>query len=386
MSGKILQPLPLGTSDFEALRLRNQIYADKTDRVYKTASCWGKFCLLRPRRFGKSLLISAFESLFKHGLREFQGLKIEKLWKDEAVYRVVRLDFSRIRNFTSAEEFDRRLISFLTREFAKPGFATTATDLPAFCDDLSGWLDSLPKNSLVLLIDEYDAPLSACLKNPELFEAVRRMLLDFYRAVGLNEDVFRFFFITGILGFNRTGVFSEMKDFSDLTLDPEYGSLLGFTPEEVEKYFGGYLDRACELLHIGRDELLRELTARYGGYCFERTASQQVIAPWSLLKFLTSPSEGFLDYWVESGGNPAALAGYMKSCLLRDPKESASGRTADLSDLSFAADALAIPDAAFLIRTGYLTLKKVEGTTAYADYPNSEVRTALEELSDSGRQ
>jgi hypothetical protein len=76
----------------------------------------------------------------------------------------------------------------------------------------------------------------------------------------------------------------------------------------------------------------------------------------------------------------------MKSCLLRDPKESASGRAADLSDLSFAADALAIPDAAFLIRTGYLTLKKVEGTTAYADYPNSEVRTALEELSDSGRQ
>lgn len=105
MSKIELQPLPLGTSNFSALRNAGQIYVDKTALIYELTSNREKFFLARPRRFGKSLLVSTFESLFKFGLRDFNGLAIKKLWKDENKYKVVRLDFSEIKNFSEAEQF-----------------------------------------------------------------------------------------------------------------------------------------------------------------------------------------------------------------------------------------------------------------------------------------
>ena len=111
MANTELQPLPLATSDFSELRRNKQIYVDKTALVYALASGRQKLFLARPRRFGKSLLISTFESLFKYGLRDFKGLEIEKLWKDEKTYQVIRLDFSRTKNFSSIDEFNQRLVS-----------------------------------------------------------------------------------------------------------------------------------------------------------------------------------------------------------------------------------------------------------------------------------
>lgn len=110
MTDNNLKNLPLGTSDFAALRLANEIYVDKTDLVYELASKRRKYFLARPRRFGKSLLISTFESLFRHGLRDFKGLAIEKLWIEESKPLVVRLDFSEIKNFSSPEDFSRNLL------------------------------------------------------------------------------------------------------------------------------------------------------------------------------------------------------------------------------------------------------------------------------------
>lgn len=113
MTDNNLKNLPLGTSDFAALRLANEIYVDKTDLVYELASKRRKYFLARPRRFGKSLLISTFESLFRHGLRDFKGLAIEKLWIEESKPLVVRLDFSEIKNFSSPEDFSRKFTSLI---------------------------------------------------------------------------------------------------------------------------------------------------------------------------------------------------------------------------------------------------------------------------------
>lgn len=168
--------LPLGTSDFIALRMRDQIYVDKTELVYQLARLPGKFFLSRPRRFGKSLLISTFESLFKYGLRDFQNLAIEKLWKEEKTYSVVRLDFSEIKNFISLDNFFKKLTALLLRSFAPLGFNYVTDPVEDITDQLSSWLESLPPNSLVVLIDEYDAPLTACLNNRELFHAIRSVL------------------------------------------------------------------------------------------------------------------------------------------------------------------------------------------------------------------
>ena len=171
----MLQNLPLGSSDFSTLRANNEIYVDKTLMVYQLARQRGKFFLARPRRFGKSLLISTFESLFKNGLRDFQGLAIENLWRDKT-YPVVRLDFSELKEFLTIEEFKRTLHNFLTLNFKSVGFNYDPTGIDDSIFQLSAWFKTLTPSSLVILIDEYYAPLTACLDKPEIFEEVRTIL------------------------------------------------------------------------------------------------------------------------------------------------------------------------------------------------------------------
>jgi len=380
MANTELQPLPLGTSDFSALRSEGQIYVDKTALIYEFASKRQKFFLARPRRFGKSLLISTLESLFKYGLRDFKGLAIEKLWKEEKTYQVVRLDFSEIKNFSSIEDFQSKLLSLLVGNFSSVGFRYSESKVVRFSTQLSLWFKTLPSSSLVLLVDEYDAPLTACLNDPKLFKLVRDNLAEFYATLKANDAALKFFFMTGITKFNKTSIFSELNNFSDLTLAPSFGTLLGYTHEEVEKYFGDYLTRASEVLNIEKPKLMEELTTHYDGFCFERTTKQHVFVPWSLLKFLASPNEGLLDYWFESGGRPTALVEYLKSHSLRDPEEYGKEKSIGLKVLSASSDADSISDIGLLTQAGYLTLKKIVGGTAYVGYPNAEVRTSMAQL------
>ena len=318
MTDNNLKNLPLGTSDFAALRLANEIYVDKTDLVYELASKRRKYFLARPRRFGKSLLISTFESLFRHGLRDFKGLAIEKLWIEESKPVVVRLDFSEIKNFSSPEDFSRKFTSLISRCFGMVGFQYVDDDLNSASGQLSTWLQTLDINALVVLIDEYDAPLTSCLNQHGLFNSVRERISEFYAVLKSNDRALRFVFVTGITKFNKTSIFSELNNLSDVSLSPRFGTLLGYTHEEVETYFDGYLTQSASVLSVSRDELLRSLTKQYDGFCFERTTTKKVFAPWSLLKFFSEPEVGLLDYWFESGGRPAALVQYLKShtCLL----------------------------------------------------------------------
>lgn len=375
-----LKPLPLGSSDFATLRLRGQIYVDKTAQIYEIASKAEKFFLSRPRRFGKSLLISTFESLFKYGLRDFKGLAIEKLWKDTETYKVVRLDFSEIKPTRDFDDFKEGLRDLIEDNFSDVGFEFDPNGT-RITSQLSKWLKTIPLNSLVLLIDEYDAPLTACLNNPDLFENVRKELSGFYATIKSNDGAVRFFFMTGITKFNKTSIFSELNNFSDLTLHPKYGTLLGYTHAELENYFGDYLTKATEVLGVDRQRLLNELTAHYDGFCFDEDARYRVFVPWSLLKFLSDPERGYRDYWFESGGRPSALLQYLKSHSLRNPEEYAQEKSITLSNLSGSSDAENLSDIGLLTQAGYLTIKAVEyGDTVYVDYPNAEVRRAMAQL------
>lgn len=193
MSNTGLQLLPLGTAGFSILRRRNQIYVDKTAQIYELASKPGKLFLVRPRRFGKSLLVSTLESLFKYGLRDFKGLAIETLWNEKTAYNVVRLDFSEIKNFESLDEFTLSLTSLLVRRFSPLGFVYRESNLFSVTDQLSDWLLTQPQGSLVLLIDEYDAPLTACLNDTDVFNTVRKKLSNFYGTIKSKDDALRFF-------------------------------------------------------------------------------------------------------------------------------------------------------------------------------------------------
>ena len=189
MSSSAVKPLRLGRSDFSALRLRNCIYVDKTDFLCALCENDDKVLLVRPRRFGKSLLVSAFASLFRYGLREFQGLKIEKTWTD-CTYNVVRLDFSLTKDFSSLEQFLAQFNGMLADAVAEAGLVIeSAPGDPV--GSFQTLLSRQPQSSLVLLIDEYDAPLTAPLDNRELFEAVQQQLSRFYAAVKSREGCLR---------------------------------------------------------------------------------------------------------------------------------------------------------------------------------------------------
>ena len=375
------QTLPLGVSDFAGLRQDGLIYVDKTEMIARMAATRkGKFFLARPRRFGKSLLVSTFESLFKYGLKDFQGLAIEKQW-DDKTYDVVRLDFSRAKQFATGQEFRLRLDSLLTQAFGNLGFAYSPDPLHTACDQLSGWLEKRPKSMLVLLIDEYDAPLTACLDKPELFEQVRSSLSDFYSVLKSNDAPLRFLFITGITRFSRSSIFSSaLNNINDITLDVEYGTLLGYTEEEVNRYFGDYVNQAAETLGMSADHMLDEMRLNYDGYCFDELASTHVYSPWSTLSFLKNPVVGLKNYWIESGGQLSLLMNFIKGHSLKDPDQYGRAQMIDKARLSMSADVRTIDDVALLTQAGYLTIKGLEDDAFVLGYPNREVAQAMAKL------
>ena len=140
------------------------------------------------------------------------------------------------------------------------------------------------------MIDEYDAPLTSCLNDRTLFNEVRGFLSEFYALLKANDEAIRFLFITGITKFNKASIFSELNNLVDISLNPQFGSLLGYTHEEVEMYFNSYISRASTALNLSKEDLLTTLTKQYYGFCFEVTARQKVFSPWSLLNFLALPS------------------------------------------------------------------------------------------------
>lgn len=379
MTEKALQPLPVGTSDFVGLRKANQIYVDKTESIYQLASLRQKFFLTRPRRFGKSLLISTFASLFRDGLKYFSGLAIEKLWRDNT-YNVVEIDFSKVKGFTTFQEFEKNVRSVVVRAFAKGGFVFDKADESDWIGQISDWMEGLPANSLVLLIDEYDAPHTECLNNKELFDKIRKFFTGFYANIKSNDACLRFMFMTGIAKFNQTGIFSELNNLTDISLDPLYSTLLGYTDEDIQRYFSGYLQSASDALSMTPENIHAHLRKNYDGYCFDDEVSQHLYTPWSVLNFFSRPSRGFINYWMRSGGTLTLLQKYLHSHALKTPAEYAVDQLVKYADLDCSTDLDHINDVALLTQAGYLTIKKRSLNSFWVGYPNKEVAVSLAQL------
>ena len=370
---------PIGIQNFEQLRNRNCVYVDKTELVYRLANTDSVYFLSRPRRFGKSLLVSTLEAYFQGKKDLFKGLAMERLEKDWNVYPVFHIDFS-LTKYTTLFDLQEQLNLFLLR-CEKVYGAEKEEKTPAA--RLQGMIRRAYEQTglpVVVLIDEYDAPLTVCMNNPGLFDFVRKKLSRLYASFKNYEGVIRFLFLTGITKFNKTSIFSELNTLTDISLSPRYGSLLGYTHEEVEEYFKNYLDRSAKALGIGSEQLLDRLVSQYDGFCFEETVREKVFAPWSLLSFFAEPERGFKNYWFESGGRPYALLEYLKSHALRHPEEYGNLKSIALSELTSSSDIKNLSDVALLTQAGYLTLKNIVGTTAYVSYPNEEVKTSMAQL------
>lgn len=374
------QQLPAGTSSFERLISQNQVCVDKTAQIGDLLENGQKYFLTRPRGFGKTLLLSAFESLFRHGLRDFRGLEIEKLWHEEPAPAVVSLDFSKLRGFQDAREFKALLGRLLASRLAREKFIPEMPAPGAGERVFAGWLASQPVSSTVILIDECDAPFAECLDRPELFREVSAILSRFYALLKSEDRAVRFLFIAGVTRLSDAALFPSLNTLRDISLSPQFGGLLGFTEEELLEHFAQALRSAAEIRGTAVSALTDDLRRRFGGFCFDSAASAHVYAPGPVLRFLSRPEDGFPESVLGDGENPDALLRRFRALAPRALACPEDERCADLERLRSAPDPEDPDGLALLAQAGFLTVRRVEEDTAFLGFPNVSAKESLAQL------
>jgi len=367
-----MQQLPTGRQVFENIRKDKGLYVDKTELIHKMISgLRTQFFLSRPRRFGKTLLCYTLKSIFEGKKELFKGLAISKTkWKWEK-YPVIRIDMSE-------GAYSEGLSSCKSAINEQLKYNAGKLSVKLSGETLSDKFKNLIVNSAkkygkpaVVIIDEYDTPLLSVLDNKEEFDKVRRFLRDFYKIVKASEENLRFTFITGITKFAQVSVFSALNNLTDITLDPEYSTLLGITQEELEKDFVDYIDKWAKE-YGGKKKYIEKLKNSYNGYRFTENP-KTVYNPFCLLKHFDSGK--FHHFWFET-----ATPGYLINLL-----DSQKIDVLNINDFSvrtkefkkYDSDNMdAIP---VLYQSGYLTVKNYdrESDSYNLGYPNKEVESAF---------
>ena len=390
---KFTKLLP-NSCNFRDLIDNNRVYVDKTALICQIAKDEkGPYFISRPRRFGKSTLINTFHELFAHGTERFKGLEIEPLWKDKT-YKVIHLDFSTFREVPSNSSFNKEFMDAFKLSLEEAGIEPTKENVDSPANLLKKTLDT--ESEVVLLVDEYDAPLTAVLNDSNEFEDRRKILSNFYLTVKSCDGKFRFIFITGVTYYSHTSIFSAFNNLKDLTLDLRYGALLGYTSEELELYFGEYIDNAVEVLnkkyHTERythDLVVSELKRNYDGYSFDEEALNHVYNPWSIVNFFDAPVRGFIPYWVVSGGStPTFLVNYLKQGLEKYNTDDLQSLLNIDSTVNSAAEYLYpkienmanLDLFAILYQAGYFCIKAVVDDIFKVGIPNLEVKKAYSNI------
>ena len=380
--------LPYNATSFEMLRSSNRIYVDKTELVFNLADECGPYFLARPRRFGKSLLLSTFASLFSHGTEYFKDLYIEKYWQDKEDYIVISLNFAE--NYQNPKELDDTLFNVLLAAAKENNVDYSLISDPEYKskeyiapDFLKIVVNKSPKK-VVLLIDEYDYPLCHSLHSEAEYERYRKYLEGFYNDVKDISGKLRFLFITGISRFSHVSLFSQLNNLDDLGKNAKYAALLGYTDDELHRYFDEYVENAAEILNTAKEALYRDLKQHYDGFRMNLDSEITVYNPWSVISFLKNPESGFRSYWYESGGlYPALIVNYIKS-IREEPLSGFFRIYIDSDTLCDTYDFFTIPTPSLLFQSGYLTIRSCNnsfgGTDYYLTPPNLEVRSSLIKL------
>ncbi|WP_406038769.1 AAA family ATPase [Succinimonas sp.] len=393
LSDDDMKRLPLGMQSFSAMRKDGVIYVDKTKMIRRLAWIEGPpVYITRPRRFGKSLLASAFKALFSGGLRDFKGLDIdtgENKWTDRT-YKVVHLDFSKYASCSGAE-LEEMLTRDLTSQLSdicsiSPRDARGDYYWPGFIIHQAS--KQIPDRSLVLLIEEYDSPGIHHVGNKGEMDKIMAVTWSFFATVKSYEPKFRFVFITGTARVGQVTLFSSAFDnLWDISSDDKYSALLGFTDEELRRYFDPYVRNAAAVLDMDVSEVYDFMKSQYGGFQFSIGAETTVYNPWSVLWFLAHPERGFRDYWhAASPVAPAVLLKCLENTDFRDRFNMLRYRMKDgiLTDKLIDDDKLMeksepdeLPLEKLLYQTGYFTLRQESRAHAILAFPNDEAAESL---------
>lgn len=363
-----IRKYPIGVQDFTKLREYDFLYVDKTALVYRLAATGTQVFLSRPRRFGKSLLLSTLEAYFLGRKEVFKGLAIEQLEKDWTVYPVLYLSFNAqfYENKRSLEQvFEAHFIQW-EKQYGKTdkelGYPGRFMQIILQAHEQTG-------KKVIILIDEYDKPLLRSLTDDNLHGIYREMLSGFYTVLKDADRYLRFVFITGVTKFSQLGVFSNLNQLTDISMNPLYATICGMTRKEIEHNFQPELAMLGEVHGMTYEQTMDKLTRQYDGYYFTPVLKEGIFNPFSILNVFGSTL--FENYWFASG-TPTVLVDMLKKTDY------------DLRNL----DGLEVPAAALtdyrmdfknpvpvIYQSGYLTIKGYDPIKNFyiLGYPNAEV-------------
>ena len=372
-----LKLYPVGIQTFEEIITRNLLYVDKTEYVYRMTHSGGKhFFLSRPRRFGKSLLVSTFKSYFQGKKELFKGLAIEKLEKDWTEYPVLHFSMAGGKHMEK-DQLERYLDFELNKLEKLFGIDTPRQDPNTRLADLIIKAYQQTGKQVVVLIDEYDAPLLDVVHEDSHLKDLRNVMRNFYSPLKDCEPMLRFVFLTGITKFSQMSIFSELNNITNISMDHEYAGICGITKEELETQMSADVDALAVKMNLTRTQTLDALREFYDGYHFA-AQSPDIFNPYSLLNAMAKSK---LDYYWFTSGTPTYLIEMLKKFQVM-PSEIGSCE-ADKSEFDVALENMnsILP---ILYQSGYITIKGYDPETELftLDIPNREVKKAWMWLED----
>ena len=384
------------TGSFIDFTLENFIYVDKTEYIPKLVKLKRVF-ISRPRRFGKSLTLDTIATLFETGVEPyFKGTWIYDKWT-EPTYPVLRLNFL---NFdkNSIEKFNNKLNSKIT-EFAELNHVTTFKEKEEAEDSIDHLLEQLrlENRQIVILIDEYDCQMTANINNETLYKQFHEKIKSFYANIK-NKWTIKFLGITGVTRLKDVEIFSIGSDIRDITNASAYSQMIGFTRDEIKKYYIDYLKLAAsyenncnvdEVTDTQIESLLDRLAQNYDGYCFDEFYEKKVFSTWSVNTFFQTMIEKkkvqFGEYWYDNGGLPSILVNYLKTHELNAFEYLNKENTVSIpvNDFFNPTALTTINQNVLMCQTGYLTLRSALTSgdlTVDLGIPNGEIYKALNRL------
>ena len=384
------------TGSFIDFTLENYIYVDKTEYIPQLVKLKRVF-ISRPRRFGKSLTLDTIATLFESGVEPyFKGTWIYDKWT-EHTYPVLRLNFLDLDKY-SLDLFKQKLNSIITA-FAQDIKLKGYKEKVEPEDTIYFLLDELrkEKRQIVILIDEYDCQMTANINNETLYKQFQEKIKSFYANIK-DKFAIKFLGITGVTRLKDVSIFSVGSDIRDITNASAYSQMIGFTRDEIKKYYIDYLKQAssyennCSVDNVTDEQiesLLDRLAKNYDGYCFDEDYEKKVFSTWSVNKFFQTMIEKkkvqFGEYWYDNGGLPSILVNYLKTHELNafEYLNKEKSVTIPVNDFLNPTSLTTINQNVLMCQTGYLTLRSALTSgdlTVDLGIPNGEIYKALNRL------